>query len=924
MGNEQTALSFGKGITNVPSDAICDDNALEECMGMVFDDGEHRVIQKPIALNVTIGGTLLFVHIVSGQSRYIYLDGANLKWKDGQDNGTIGAYGSNTKVNAVNGILVISHSRGISYARWEENGYQIIDEIPEFTFIPKMVDWFADGYHPSVDLEVVHVNLESGVYGIGHETKYIDDDGTVYESKPREMSTYYNTRQYIMSNETDKRKSFQDYVTAAFEADINEFHKAGAFSFPFWVRFAVELFDGSITHHSAPIICWPSVRYGTSFIQCYDNGGNISQEAHDADLWNHFKSQLNRSFLEFKIKCSNMPNLKDIVKSIKVYVSREVRTAYTNEDKWKFYNAMDEEQHYSWDKVNAGASGLLSYYQRSDLMDTMPNAVGGTGVKNFYHSYIYAEQKSDTEIIKDLVDNCDVFYELCEIPYDIIANEIDNLGSLDFNIKALDYMEHNCLVNLTTRTQMEHDDYYSHTNNVAGGMYVYNSRLNIYDIQRTMFKGFDVFSAESTDPTTLFRIEVTVRTEQGSLTTHREFLSPTAQGYFFYYPDERATHAKLFYKKNGAQQWYFLQELTLTPHKSLNGAYYFGMLPYDTGSILDGFEMEFTDDRHYSGTTCTTDDFTDRNDKEDVVGLIMTSEVNNPMVFYAEGSNIIGIGRILGLAAQTVALSSGTPFGSQPLIVFTENGLWAMSVSKTGLYDSINPMPREVCNNTDSITPVDGAVFFSSEKGLMVTAGSAAKCVSEQLSGKSAASFATFLKTAVIAYDYRDSLLWIFNRTSTVCWIYNIKSGTFAHYDFGTGNVVTNVVNDYPDYLLQIGSSIYSLLRRPNINDDGVTVNSVFTANTYSGQIITRPMKFDNALALKSIMQIMTVKQMEGSMTYRLFASNDLQSWVELSSLRGMPWKYYKLQFDFSRLKATDRFGGAVIVTQERRTNKLR
>jgi hypothetical protein len=63
---------------------------------------------------------------------------------------------------------------------------------------------------------------------------------------------------------------------------------------------------------------------------------------------------------------------------------------------------------------------------------------------------------------------------------------------------------------------------------------------------------------------------------------------------------------------------------------------------------------------------------------------------------------------------------------------------------------------------------------------------------------------------------------------------------------------------------------------------------------------------------------------MEGSMTLRIFASNNLNDWAELHSLRGLPWKYYRFRYDMSDMKATDRFGGSVLITQERRTNKLR
>ena len=76
MNEKQQQLTFDKGITNVPSDALCSDNALEESLGMIYDDGEHRVIQKPVeasldGLTLYEGETLLYVHTYNGVTRMI-------------------------------------------------------------------------------------------------------------------------------------------------------------------------------------------------------------------------------------------------------------------------------------------------------------------------------------------------------------------------------------------------------------------------------------------------------------------------------------------------------------------------------------------------------------------------------------------------------------------------------------------------------------------------------------------------------------------------------------------------------------------------------------------------------------------------------------------------------------------------------------
>ena len=80
MTEKQQQLLFDKGITNVPSDVLCSDNTLAESVGMVYDNGEHRVIQKPagyqpgasITINgVTIACELIIIHRHNGVLRHI-------------------------------------------------------------------------------------------------------------------------------------------------------------------------------------------------------------------------------------------------------------------------------------------------------------------------------------------------------------------------------------------------------------------------------------------------------------------------------------------------------------------------------------------------------------------------------------------------------------------------------------------------------------------------------------------------------------------------------------------------------------------------------------------------------------------------------------------------------------------------------------
>lgn len=938
MENKQLALSFGKGITNVPSDAICDDNTLEESLNMVYENGEHRPIQKPKeVMTLEAGYTLLFVH----NGRMIVSYNNQVGWMNNNIFAAISTYTGSLSVSAIGNTLVLSHGGGIAYAKWNGTAYESFSELPDIVFTPRLVRRMGD-----TQIIKYPLNREGDFYDIqvGYNTIM---GHVVLPPQPDNL----NVAKYTLGGDVEKNKSFQNYITAGVEDYLRTVKKDyNAFVYPFWVRYALVLYDGTITKLSAPILMFPSVRTGVVMRQINKDGDDpVPNGGYDND-W--FRCVSNQVLLHFNLFCNNINGYDDIISGVKIYVSKEVRTEKTNDDKWDFYSPVDGGLQREWDCVDCTAETSPMQY-KATWMDRPADT------RDYYKSYIYAPQKSDKEIMDELISSS-VFYELCNIPYSQLVSDADRGQDLNHTYFAEQLMVDDALVNLVTLPQLPHDDYFSHAKISEGDLFAYNSRINIFSFKRKAFEGFKVFTAENTNSEHVITI-VSIQTESGDLVVKHEFYTAWFLKHYFFYPDSRASKAEIYLYRDSA--WKYYKTFNLKEYPYLNGAYAFDSLPYDTGSVWNNFgehPYQFYPDNFYPSliTPSINPSAVVSKDEEDMYNTIVTSEVNNPFVFYAEGYNRVGDGVILGLATQTVALSGGTEFGSQPLIVFTDKGLWSMQVSNTGLYQSIRPMGREVCNNTKSIIQTDGAVFFSSEKGLMIVVGSEVRCVSEQLRGKlpvsmvqtmgldgSNESFASFIRQAFMAYDYRDSLLWIFDGAthgsgqsavtgSRYCYVYSLKEGVFGRYDFGAGVIVSNVVNSYPDYLLQIGTKVFSLLERPDINEDGEMVTQVnpethesedvWVPNIYGGTLVTRPMKFDNALALKSIMRIQTVKEMAGQVRYEVYASNDLKSWKRLLSLRGTPHKYYRMVFRFTDMLATDRFGGIVAVTQERRVNKLR
>ena len=153
-------------------------------------------------------------------------------------------------------------------------------------------------------------------------------------------------------------------------------------------------------------------------------------------------------------------------------------------------------------------------------------------------------------------------------------------------------------------------------------------------------------------------------------------------------------------------------EVPLEQHKFLNGAFYFG-----------GWDNP-AQGGYVSSASPTEQRIIDLPNK------IYTSEVNNPFHFPVLGINTIGTGTILGISSAVKALSEGQ-FGQFPLYAFTTEGVWALEVSNTGTYTARQPVTREVCINSDSITQIDSAVLFATNRGIMLISGSTVQCISE-------------------------------------------------------------------------------------------------------------------------------------------------------------------------------------------------
>ncbi len=853
----------------MPSDLLSDDTELQMSAGFIYKDGEMKPLQKEKTLfNGEAKLPILFVHKYNNYKHYIALKSDNtMTWYD--KDGTIAVtdiinvpvLGDNVQIQAIGNTLIVNSSKGLGYYLWKEDdkNYKYLGaKIPE----PEVRLRFLLNKTAAIQSDAV--NLE----GI------CDKDGT---------------HAYIGDG---KQSAYNDAVLGAYAGNKKKICEKGGFCNPFFARFAVELYDGSFTNISIPVLMIPLIGHNSYWL----TGSRSDDDYHLVTWYMLLRYTLNTDYSDWS----------DLVKSVTLFVSKGVDNYKLTTDQnlgSEFAHSKTMTRIYSGMLLEDGSitdyddNILEEYtYEVSSTVSTL------TGEKE-YDGTIHEAMVLSDNVLENLKRDS-IFYKVKELSLDVR------------NTWTIASFEDNTLENLTSLQQLD-ADYYSNCTWGGDNIYAYNQRLHVTRPSRTSWDGAGQIFACSYWKNGIynwlyvFDVYVYIKTNSGERVVHKEM-----QGYemmfrtYFFYPDPKAYKAVLVADKskennymlfNTGEGQYKAKEITLKESLSLNGAYWYGFLP-GTDTTLSNIEW-----------TEISEPPTEKNDPVSYNNQILTSEVNNPWIFTSKGNNSIGSGEVLGIASQTVALSQGQ-FGQYPLIAFCSDGIWAMQTDNEGLYSAVHPMSREICNNPQSITETDGYIFFTTEKGLMVVNGSQVSCVSERMNGKVTedVNLRKCLADCFIAYDYRDSMLWIINKDKADAFVYNIKDGTFGTKDIPS---IVRTVNDYPDTLLQdTGGKIYSLLEKPNINED---------TNLYSGEIVTRPLKLGGSLMLKSLRRMKhMIDTSQGKLGLEIWASNNAKDWCQLHSLWGKPWCYFVLKYKMTDFKACDSFAGTIVDIQNRR--KLR
>ena len=693
------------------------------------------------------------------------------------------------------------------------------------------------------------------------------------------------------------------------------------FIYPFFVRYALRLYDGSNIRASAPCLMIPNSDYVPAV---FFRSASPKLQALA------FVGTLEHRILSLE----GIEEWKDIVTGIDFFVSPSA---------WPY----DQGEEYDADKGKFEFIPFLDVKSFGIGRITHNNVehTGGEYRTESLYTFLLGTKLYDTQSYEAATVRfgARVKEEFMEQFYSASMSNFYRLASIELkDLQAgSDFAEFDipdgALSSLLARPRLE--ETYTQYEGFAGAKaHTYNNRLHLFDTSVILpapqsLAAMNSYS-ENREGECRQEVYVVVSTSQGERVVKSTFDNAGSYDYdstfWFFYPDSRATKAIFIFRYNGTIRRF---ELPLTAHPFLTGAY----------AITPGFAALWSDQEYLFSNAEESEsegELPEINNSLAVPSSIYVSEVNNPFVFPLQSVATVGATRIDALSSAARALSQGQ-FGQFPLYAFTDTGIWALSVSDTGVISARQPITRDICTRPQAITQIDSAVVFPSARGVMLLSGSQVQTITDNISAPSPISpisLPAFDKimnlagikgsgevewqcneliagTGSMIYDYIHQRIHLFAEGKGSALVYSLRTGQWGM----TQSAIDYPVSSYPEALaVDCEGNLLDFSR----DSDQIP----------AGLVLTRPIKAGAPDILKTVTAIMQRGLFPGgSVKTILYGSRDLIHWhlIQSSSThrllnrRGTPWKYFRIAL-IARLREADTISGATIQFTPRLINRLR
>lgn len=833
-----------RGISRAPSDRLTEDGGLSESLNMYLDTAESAPAFVPEDVTAKLGlpddliAERIFIHKTANYENFIAVQQERIvaytpNVMDDIEPVDILALETGEKVSDITSMgntLIISTSKNLYYILYRDRQYSLLGNKVPFPYL----NFHAD-YEETLSVDLTNGTAKhSGLDGYvpvdeswkwPDEEKFLEDYNDLWfagviphEGKWDELEDGKHTfvgAERLMSD-----------VYAAHKEKCEELYNEGKIVNPIVVRYSVDLY-GSKTS-SVPILVGMNDFCNNNYVKVncvadIPDGNNIKVE-NTAEL----------KYTPYKIRAKFEPGQeidwskwKDIITNVSIYVSQILpysvfaptstllarnyseeifpntesipeATGFVTKKTSSATIRLDESKDYKDDLLFASSQTFLVkridvFNENGDLTAEFNDLINGCEIdlSKFFGKEVVENEEGETEKQEN---------ETLVVQDRLYGDDMKHYLHLSESLAS-----YNNQVILVQPKQLVDYDY---------------SRLNAYDIVENV-------PYKTSVVTTTYDVTYLLRTYTEDKVIKKQFVyvqnSLTTESIYAFqvFPDNRvfkmlvkATIVKGEIDGNTGEIVITTEvkygEFDMLPHPYLDCAYYYGGMGAKLVSLCNAESVEDYDINRMDGMD----------------NKLFISEQDDPFSFPLQHRYTFQ-SKVVGVAVASTALSQGQ-FGQFPLYVFTEDGIWAMETAADGSFLTSKPLSREVCINPDSITSVDNAVVFVTDKGVMMISGAQVANISPFMNGKhylpsdsalgiiksqegyselinainDKEPFMSFVKSAKVAYDYAGQRLIFMSEGKDFQYVYKTDTQTWHKIAFD-GFDLAQPLNSYPDCLVQ-------------------------------------------------------------------------------------------------------------------------
>lgn len=914
-----------RGISRTPSDRAVADGGCAESLNVHLDYNETAptLPQEETEISAAIYGSLqkypiIYIHKMLGVTNYI----GHINPGDTYNKGFY-AYGSDIEAgyNDMGSSTLVPYNETVKHITSVGNTLIIYTDAKPYYFLYKDHKYVYLGTAiPRPQIEVVTKSAATSV--VTNDQVKVALGYLQYASVTTASGTHADVEAWNAArsegddNHTELLETMSN-VWGAVSTMIAEQQNQGLFVAPFFLRYALRLYDGSYIYASTPILCGAGKSVDWMQVALLD-------EMHTTEDYNGRLMQVSlQNLFEVRVKGDiSLGNWGDIVKSVDFFASEPI---YTPAIEASFYNM--------------GPISTSLPYKFDITLDGMNAAI-----------------KDNT--IKEAVLSKGQFFKIKSI-------DMGNLSELTGGMMKIEASANVSGELLATQETLP-DSYRDGIQYIpTGDAQNFNSRVMLVGAEEMLSRGDMFLNGQVADNVAgalkyAFRYKlvnpvngnvnyVMARYRDGSNELQRAFFDSSSYQHFgneiavasvnanpyawISYPDTRCTEVEVTFWTNGGR---FTYKIPMEAHPLLECAYAF----FGFGQSLQSWLA-------YHGTSVNYNDSespTMRNDNK-----LLLSEFENPFVFPAE--NIVTFkDKLIGAATVSVPLSEGQ-FGEYPLYAFTEGGIRVLVTTAEGTFAAANAHPnlsRHIAV-PGTIMGLEQAVVFTTDKGVMMLSGNQVTELSANMNGMpyvlddslsdptsgllvgsqwedlveatvAEETLMAFMGGAKPAYDNAGGRLLFFNAAKDYQYEYRLATQTW--HKVLSGVTQATILNSYPQCLVAYKKAGVAMVANFSTTlTDGDILGST---DPIYGIIATRPFDLGEPDVRKSINDIrIRGRYNRTDVQYVLLGSFDGLSWQRLTSLRGGSYKLFRMVL-LTRLTPMERITWIDVDYESRYNNKLR